>query len=212
MTENLESTDSSNYNTELWYKNPRVLLENMDQFFPGKKLNRIEKINSLARFAIYYYILVLLFNDDMKWGSISIVILLISIFLGISENFTLGDINKDINVRKCQKPTKNNPFMNYTVGDLIQNSNRSPACKVDDVNKEIRKEFRSRLFSDPYDMWGKNISDRSFYTMPNTAIVNDSIGLGMACLGNSGDCKTFGQNCLKVNDIMYHTARLQHSR
>jgi hypothetical protein len=198
--------------TELWYKNPKVLLENMDQFFPSGNLNRIEKINSLARFAIYYYILVLLFNDDKKWGSISIIILLISLFLGTSENFTLGNVNADINVEKCQKPTKNNPFMNYTVGDLIQNSDRSPACKVDDVNKEIRKEFRSHLYSDPYDMWGKNISDRSFYTMPCTSIVNDQIGLGMACLGNSGDCKTFRQNCLKVNDIMYHTARLQHSR
>ena len=64
MTENLEPTDfsskerKSNFHSELWYKNPKVLLENMDQFFPGKNLDRIEKINSLARFAIYYFILV----------------------------------------------------------------------------------------------------------------------------------------------------------
>jgi hypothetical protein len=50
--------------TELWYNNPYVLLENTDQFFPSRNLTRNEKINSLARFSIYYSVLVLLFGQD----------------------------------------------------------------------------------------------------------------------------------------------------
>jgi hypothetical protein len=202
--------------TELWYKNPKILLDNMNQFFPSKTLNRIEKINSLARFAIYYFILVNIFCDDKSWGSISIIILLISMYLGSTENFTLDnatpvevDFRNELDVRICQNPTIDNPFMNYTVGDMITSPDRPPACKYDDAKKEMEIDFRSKLYSDPNDMWGRNISSRQFYTMPNTAIVNDQVGFGKACFGTSGDCKTFGQNCLEVNDIMYHTMRLQ---
>ena len=200
--------------TELWYKNPKVLLDNMNQFFPSKTLNRIEKINSLARFAIYYFILINMFSDDKSWGSISIIILLISIYLGSTEKFTLDNINNidfrnELDIRTCQNPTIDNPFMNYTIGDLISSPDRPPACKYEDVKIDMEVDFRNKLFSDPNDMWGRQISSRQFYTMPNTAIVNDQIGLGKACFGNSGDCKTFGQNCLEVNDIMYHTMRLQ---
>jgi len=193
--------------TDLWYNNPSILLQNMDQFFPNKNLTRVEKINALARFAIYYFILLLIVNDDMKWLSIAVIILLISLYLGVSENFS--SLDGDVDGRKCQEPTKQNPFMNYTVGDLITSSNRPPACRYDDVKEDMRKDFRSKLHSDPNDMWGQYISDRNFYTMPNTSIVNDQTGLGQACLGISGQCKTYGENCIKTNDIMYHTARLQ---
>jgi hypothetical protein len=44
--------------TELWYRNPRILFDKYDEFFPNKNLNRIEKINSLARFAIYFAVLI----------------------------------------------------------------------------------------------------------------------------------------------------------
>ena len=39
-----------------------ILLHNLDHFFPMQKLNNVEKVNSLARFAIYYSILLWIFN------------------------------------------------------------------------------------------------------------------------------------------------------
>ena len=193
--------------TDLWYNNPSILLKNMDQFFPNKDLSRPETINAIARFSIYYSILIMIFNDDMKWLSVSVIILLISLFLGTSEHFR--SLDSDVDGRKCTMPTKENPFMNYTVGDLITSSKRPPACRYDDVKNEMRQKFKSPLHSDPNDMWGVNISDRNFYTMPNTAIVNDQIGFAQSLLGISGQCKSYGENCLKIEDIMYHTARLQ---
>ena len=192
---------------DLWYNNPKILLNNLDHFFPNKNLTRHETINACARFAIYYGILVILLNDDMKWLAVSVIILLISLFLGTSEHFS--SVDSDIDGRKCTMPTKENPFMNYTVGDLIENSGRPPACKYDDVKQDMRKKFKSKLHSDANDMWGVNISDRNFYTMPNTAIVNDQVGFAQSLLGISGQCKSYGENCLKIENITYHTGRLQ---
>jgi hypothetical protein len=191
---------------DLWYQNPSVLGENLDQFFPNKNFNRIQKINSIARFAIYYSILLIGFGQDTKWLSVSVVMLIISYCLGVSEQFTPTDIK--LNTGNCEKPTRENPFMNYTVGDLITNSNRLAACKYDDVKMEIRQKFKSQLIADTNDIWGKHITDRNYYTMPNTSIVNDQTGFALWCFGNSGQCKTTGQNCLKQRDPTYHRGRM----
>ena len=98
--------------------------------------------------------------------------------------------------------------MNYTLGDLIENTNRPAACKYEDSKKNIRKEFRSHLYSDSSDIWGKFITDRNYYTMPNTDIVNDQTGFALWCFGNSGECKTTGNNCLKQRDPTYHRGRM----
>ena len=192
--------------TELWYHNPKILLENVDQFFPNKNLNRIEKINSLARFSLYYSILLIVLKQDTKWLSVSIIILLISIFLGTTEKFV--SLNNNLDPKQCTKPTKENPFMNYTLGDLIETPYRPKACKYEDSKDSMRKEFRSHLYSDASDIWGKFISDRNYYTMPNTDIVNDQTGFAQWCFGNSGECKTTGNNCLKQRDPTYHRGRM----
>jgi len=192
--------------TELWYHNPKILLKNYDQFFPNKNFTRIEKINSLARFAIYFSVLLILFNQDNKYLSISIVILIISLFLGTTEKFVSLQNKED--PKKCTSPTKNNPFMNFTLGDLIEKPDRHKACKYEDSKDEIRKNFRSYIYSDSSDIWGKFITDRNFYTMPNTEIVNDQKGFAEWCFGNSGKCKTTGKNCLKMRDPIYHRGRI----
>ena len=191
---------------QLWYQNPSILLENVDQFLPIKKLNRIQKINSLARFSIYLAGLIIISGKDSKWLSVSIIVILISLFLGASENFTTND--RDLDSTVCQPPTKENPFMNFTVGDLIDNPDRLPACKYDKISTEMRNQFRSNIISDSSDIWGKYISDRNYYTMPNTEIVNDQTGFALWCFGKSGECKTTGKNCLKINDPTYHRGRI----
>ena len=191
--------------TNLWYNNPEELLTNLDQFLPTKNLNRIQKINSLARFSIYYILLISIFKYDNKYISVGIIIMLISIFLGTTEGFTSTD---NVLPQDCQKPTKDNPFMNYTVNDLMTNPNRLRACDYESVKDEMRKEFRQTVYSDTSDIWGKFITDRNYYTMPNTELVNDQTGFATWCFGNSGECKTYGTNCLKVRDPTYHRGRM----
>lgn len=185
--------------SELWYNNPLILLNDLYQFFPNNDLNKEQKINAIARFAIFYSILILIFKQDMKWLSVSIVLLIISFSLGVYENFE--STNK---LQTCVKPTKNNPFMNYVIGDDVD---RQPACEYEDVKNEMRSEFKKDIVPDPADLWGTNISDRNFFTMPWTQIVNNQTGFANWLYGNSGKCKNEGIDCDKNRDNRYHQSR-----
>ena len=195
--------------TDLWFRKPKVLFKNLDEFFPHKTLSKNNKINALARFAFYFAFLIIFLEEDRKWLVLSAILLFISYFVGSAEKFTPMPIivEKD-NKPKCYEPKKDNPFMNYTIGDLIDNPDRLEACDYEDVKDKIRQEFRSHLYSDPTDIWGKFISDRNFYITPNTNIVNDQSGLAKWCLGDSGKCKSTGKDCLKVRDPVFHRGRI----
>jgi hypothetical protein len=186
---------------KLWYKDPKILLNNMGDFFPTSDLTKEEKINSLARLALYLGTIILMVGEDTNWLILSLIILGISYFMSVNENF--NEVNDN-----CQMPTKDNPFMNYTVSDLIDNPNRSPACEYEKVKDNIRTEFRASVYADSSDLWGRYINDRNFYTTPNTEIVNDQTGFAQWCFGNSGECKTTGENCLKVRDPVFHRGRI----
>lgn len=189
--------------SELWYNNPKILLDNMHQFFPNNNLSREEKINAIARFSIYYSILVFVFKQDTKWLSISVVLLVISYCLGYYEGFEVVERKNE----NCTKPTKNNPFMNFTIGDLTDDPDRLPACPYDDVKENIKEEFSKGVLTDPADLWGRSISDRNFFTMPWTTATNDQTGFAQWLYGNSGECKNLGKNCDKNRDNRYHQSR-----
>lgn len=188
--------------TDIWYNNPKVLLDNWSEFFPNNDLTREQKINSIARFAAYYTFLVLLFKQDTKWLTISVVLLVISYCLGVYENFEQSNKNS-----KCVRPTKDNPFMNFTLSDYYHNVEREEACDYEDVKEEMREEFKKGIVPDPADLWGKNISDRQFFTMPWTQVVNNQTEFAKWLYGNSGECKNNGLNCDKNRDNRYHQSR-----
>ena len=191
--------------TELWY-------ENLGQFLPTKNQTNNEKNNALIRFTIYFTIIILFFNQDTRLLSISIIIILITFFIGKTEEFDSiykinldNNLNNNLNNKTCHNPTIDNPYMNYTVGDLINNPDRLAGCN--NVKPLVRQAFSTRLFSDSSDIWGKFVSDRNFYTMPNKQIVNNQLGLANWCYGGSGKCKTSGTNCLKDRNPEYHRGR-----
>jgi hypothetical protein len=188
--------------SNLWYNNPQILLDDWLEFFPTNNLSRYEKINAIARFSIYYAILIFVFKQDSKWFSISVVLLMISYYLGYYEDFE--EVKKD---NDCVKPTQKNPFMNFTLDDYINNPNRKEACSYEKSKDDIRNEFRKDIVQDPNDLWGQNISDRQFFTMPWTTIVNDQTGLGNWLYGKAGECKNLGLNCDKNRDNRYHHSR-----
>ena len=89
---------------------------------------------------------IIAFKQDLQLLSVGVVILLLSYFLGATENFVSKDLDLNTPEKNCQKPTKDNPFMNYTVGDLINNKERSQAClyDMDGIKESMRKEFRNK--------------------------------------------------------------------
>ena len=115
---------------------------------------------------------------------------------------------------KCNEPTLNNPFMNYTLGEQykLNKKDRLQACCYEDIKKDMRRKFRSTIHTDLTDVWGQYISDRNFYTMPNTDIVNNQKGFAEWCYSSidSGECKTYGRNCIKYKDPKYHVGRYSY--
>lgn len=187
-----------------WLNDISVLLKNYKDFYPKKNMSQIEKANSLMRLAIYYGILLMILNLDSSWLSISVLLVCLSLFIGLTENF-IADNN-------CTKPTKNNPFMNFTLGDLINNPNKPKACDLtDDIRKEELSLFRKNINGDSvinkYDLYSRNNNDRNFYTMPSTTLVNDQTGFANFLFGDFGKCKSEGIDCLKHRDNRFHKGR-----
>lgn len=189
--------------TDIWYNNPLILLQDNSNFFPSNDMTKVEKINAIARFAIYYGIIISLIGLDNKWLAISVCLLLLSYLLGFTQENLINS--------NCTKPTMNNPYMNFTLGDLMTKPNRSAACKIDDVRKDQIKMYKSKILVDSNDLWGKYLNDREFYTLPNTEIVNDQVGFANFVFGDFGKCKSEGKDCLKHVDNRFSRGRYEYS-
>jgi hypothetical protein len=194
----------------VWYKKPLKLFSNMDEFFPTNDLSKISKINAIARFALYYSIIIIICRLDTKWLSVSVLLLVISLFLGYSDPFS--NSAADIKDQTCFHPKPNNPFMNFTLNDNVTNPNRKQACNYKDVKQDIRNIYKSKLNADELDIWGHNISDRNFYTMPSTTIVNDQTKFAewtyKTTFENGANCKESGESCLLALDPRYQKGRI----
>ncbi len=187
-------------NNILWYENPAILLKNLNQFYPDKKLEYSERINSIARLSIYLIIIINIFSLHKIWYIIPLGLLIYSYFI-----INVNDDQEEL--FEYSKPTLNNPFMNYTLG---QTPPIKTACPYEDCKTDIRKKFRSTLNIDSRDIWGRNITDRNFYTMPSN--INNQVHFAKWCYNaiNSGECKTFGSNCIKYRNPKYHVGRYSY--
>jgi hypothetical protein len=206
----------------LWYQNPLILFKNIDQIYPYISLSIPKKINSIARLALYFLLFIYIFSFNKLWIIISLILFLISYNYELYFNNDIIILNnvprnkidnhKEITYENinCTKPLLSNPFMNYTLGNHYENVNKLPACSYEDVKLKIKQKFRSSIPKDSNDIWGHYISDRNFYTMPNTNIVNNQVNFSKWCYStkNSGECKSLGSNCIKYRNPKYHIGRL----
>lgn len=111
------------------------------------------------------------------------------------------------NAHVCQEPSINNPYMNLTLVDLMDNTGKLPACSAE--NKKIRSKinnlsskFDNNNISEK-DFFDKNYAQRSFYTMPVTTIINDQTGFAQWLSEGSESCKENQLKCLKYENVKY---------
>ncbi|ULY68621.1 hypothetical protein [Chlorella virus XW01] len=151
-----------------------------------------------------------IFNLNTSLLPLLIIAIIFFYFKKDLENF----VDKQKEEKLCTKPTIDNPFMNYTVGDQIKNPKRLPACSIDlHIKKEIIKNFHNDYkdpYQEPFNQMFKNKfkpSDRNFYTLPVTTATNDQKGFAESLYGNIGLCKSFNEKCIKNIDNRYSSAR-----
>lgn len=214
-----------------WYNNFEILLklERLTEFFPTQDQTLEEKFNSMVRLSFYCSIILYFYNDDIKYFAIFIGTLLLTYYIYTNrpkgENMdktnnvlppsSLGLIEKLENDKNseniiCTEPTLDNPFMNVTMKDLLNQDpktkkivDRPPACNPNnpETKQQVDKYFYNNLFRDVNDVFGKMNSQRQFYTMPWTTIPNAQDEFAKWLYLNKKTCKEDQDYCLRYEDI-----------
>jgi len=181
-----------------WLDNLDIIFhkDRLTEFFPSEDMTFEEKLNALMRFGLYLSVLLFLYTKNGSYFYILIGITLLTYFIysnqseqnkssanhidKLQRNALPDYIPKEIetlqNSKKqdsCTKPTLENPFMNYTMGDRLDHENgvlkdKLDACDINDpdIKKQSDQHFHNNLFNDVSEVWGKLNSQRQFYSMP----------------------------------------------
>lgn len=170
-----------------WFDDPlRFLIDvhNASKFIPNNQMSLDEQLNAVVRFSIYFSLIMLVIKRDYRILFFVVFTAFMTLIIRkynddvqskrktVLEKMDLGD---EKGRGLCVKPTKENPFMNVRMSDYKDFPSRPPACNIAKrpVNKMVRSYFDDGLYRNVDDIFGKQASDRQFYTMPVTTIPND---------------------------------------
>ena len=148
-----------------WGTSPEILTTKLKDFFPTSAMSQNEKLNSISRFFIYFSLILTVIYFNLNYIFIGIVGLAFIWFIHYMdqrshlvnvETFD-SDVKKVLGIAPetpvkildngdvCQRPTKDNPFMNVLLTDYTDNPNRPPACPYKESKQEIEDNFNVNL-------------------------------------------------------------------
>lgn len=204
---------------KFWLDDPKVLFTNGAylKIIPTKNMTRIEVLNTLTRFFIYLIIIYLLIGANRRYMYIPIAGIIAILFLYFINKWheppkedTVRSINIEepftqLNAEIYEIPTKNNPFMNVTMADLMDNRDRPSAGNVNNpiIQEQIEQAFDANLFTDVEDVFGRGNTQRQFYTTASTTIPNDQTSFAEWVYRGPETCKENQLNCLKYEDVRF---------
>lgn len=171
-----------------WSEDITILFkyDRLSEFFISPSQTKIEKLNSIARFGIYLSIILALYHKNYKYLALCIITFLITYFLYYSsEKFTMIKQNskttEPYNYENPEpiKSTINNPFMNR---NPLDNPARQPEKDSTEYTPEsleqkakIEENFAYNLYTQVGDdIYGKENSQRQFYTVPDNGLAPGS--------------------------------------
>ena len=196
-------------NTPFWFKNPSILYEkdSIFEFFPSKKFNLIRKLNAVVRLSIIYTLIMVLCTKHINYLLIPLITSAITWFIWNRQRDThtdnvmdeamsnqIDDLVKINDLEtECRVPTKENPFMNPGINEFSNDEYRQPkSCPSYNnvgVQNRVEELFNEDLYRDVKDIFGKNNSQRQFYTVPGNQVPNDQASFAQWCYGTPPTCK-----------------------
>lgn len=202
---NLEPVDNTNIlktlsSDKFWLKDPAVLFRsnNYYKIIPTQKMTTNEKLNALTRFFILLAILLLIFCSCTEYlyipiiGIVTIIIVYFILRKKSQNNVEKFDNQNEDDEDNYETPTTENPYMNVTLADLMENPDRSAASTIG--NNIIAKNIDAVLGN----------SKRQFYTMPSTTIPNDQTTFIKWVYDTPPTCKEDQGACLRYEDIRFN--------
>lgn len=205
-----------------WLDNLSILYQKdrLNQIFPTPNMTLNEKSNSLVRVAVAIGIALFMLKNDTRYMYIPIFVLLFTLVMikynkEDAEKYFDSFSNSQKNIHNQEilnrppntLPTKNNPFMN--INTITDPRDKGPA--VSSWNNEVVKEkvehnFENNLYRDVGDLYGKNNSQREFYTMPSTTIPNAQTEFAKWCYKTGPTCKERTIECVPYTNCLNDSA------
>ena len=196
-------------NTPFWYKNPNILYEkdSIFEFFPSRRFDLIRKLNAVVRLSIFYTVIMILCTKNINYLLIPLITFGITWFIWNRQKDTHTDTIMDESISnqiddlvkindletECRIPTKENPFMNPGINEFSNDEYRKPkSCPSYNnvgVQNRIEELFNEDLYRDVKDIFGKDNSQRQFYTVPGNQVPNDQASFAQWCYGTPPTCK-----------------------
>lgn len=108
-----------------------------------------------------------------------------------------GETFEDLlNIRRCVKPSDENPFMNPLVFDSRLRDAACDAVKPEN-QLQIEKEYNRHVIKDISDIWNHNSGRRQFYTVASTTYPNNQGAFANWLYKRGPSCKEgSGEQCI----------------
>tara|TARA_Y100000996_G_C22530579_1_gene646265 strand:- start:309 stop:980 length:672 start_codon:yes stop_codon:yes gene_type:complete len=177
--------------TPLWKNDISILYEKkyLLEIIPKKDYDINRKLNTIVRISIYYSLIMYLMNKDINNLLIPIIVCIFTLIISRNShsdehetivNLMNGSDNSNDIINEldesgvCRVPTKDNPFMNPSLFNSGKNK-LEPCSSYNNkgIQKVIEDNFNNDLYMDVNDIFGKNNSQRQFYTVPGKSIPNN---------------------------------------
>ena len=205
--------------TPFWYNHPNILYDKnyLFEIFPIKEYDLVRKLNAILRFSIYYSIIVYCYRRNTNIFAVPLITALVT-YLIWKKNIGIQTDAFDTNLRNdapnlvtledhnlgCTLPNKENPFMNTPFYDVAADKELPKSCTSYDnkgIQRRIEKEFDKGLYRNYTDIFGKENSQRQFFSVPGREGVPDQSafahwlyrtpdtckeGNNLACLSGAG--------------------------
>lgn len=168
--------------TKFWIEKPNILYNNLYRIIPLEKMSFIERLNAISRFIIYYFLILTLLNQNIKYLYYSIFPLFIVASLWYYWTFIKykGGKKSKLNSEK-KKSTKDNPFMNITLDEITNNNNNTEADLNEYNNGNVYNNCNYNNYTNINDIYDKGNVCNRFYTTAVTKIPNDQTAFAEWC-------------------------------
>ena len=181
--------------TPFWYSEISILWQrdSIMEIFPSKRFDILRKLNAIVRLSIIYTLIMYFMKREQKYLVIPLIAMGITWMIWYKqEDIHTDTIMKDSMSNKlddlvkvndlsteCRVPDKENPFMNPTLSDYGSNKppppKSCPSYNNVGVQRRVEELFNEDLYRDAKDIFGKNNSQRQFYTVPGNRVPNLSL-------------------------------------
>ena len=154
----------------VFYKQPTVLAQNLQNFWPEADMNFTQRVNAMVRLVLYACGIMYVYNRKpvyLAYAAVSILILGY-VYASTDTSTSVEGFVGAADSRQCTRPTSDNPFMNKLVFD---DPTRPPPCDPFETRDETRKLFNDGLWRNATDVWQRENSQREYYTLPNGGVV-----------------------------------------